>query len=69
MHVAGRPPPCNAPLYKLKGDYWWFPDVTAPLVDERAPDKQAAAQPHSEIPEGTTGEGKPWGCQGPADLP
>ncbi|XP_029402530.1 microtubule-associated protein tau isoform X11 [Mus pahari] len=31
-------------------------DVTAPLVDERAPDKQAAAQPHTEIPEGTTAE-------------
>ncbi|XP_035156158.1 microtubule-associated protein tau isoform X13 [Callithrix jacchus] len=31
-------------------------DVTAPLVDERAPGKQAAAQPHTEIPEGTTAE-------------
>ncbi|XP_036012280.1 microtubule-associated protein tau isoform X11 [Mus musculus] len=31
-------------------------DVTAPLVDERAPDKQAAAQPHTEIPEGITAE-------------
>ncbi|XP_021032070.1 microtubule-associated protein tau isoform X8 [Mus caroli] len=31
-------------------------DVTAPLVDERAPDKQVAAQPHTEIPEGTTAE-------------
>lgn len=47
-------------LHKQKGDYWWFPDMTAPLVDERAPDKQAAAQPHTEIPEGTTGEGEPW---------
>ncbi|KAL0597902.1 Microtubule-associated protein tau [Plecturocebus cupreus] len=31
-------------------------DVTAPLVDERAPVEQAAAQPHTEIPEGTTAE-------------
>ncbi|XP_075846552.1 microtubule-associated protein tau isoform X7 [Microtus pennsylvanicus] len=31
-------------------------DVTAPLVEERASDKQAAAQPHTEIPEGTTAE-------------
>ncbi|KAL6037779.1 hypothetical protein STEG23_014663 [Scotinomys teguina] len=31
-------------------------DVTAPLVEERASDKQAAAQPHVEIPEGTTAE-------------
>ncbi|XP_055113632.1 microtubule-associated protein tau isoform X4 [Symphalangus syndactylus] len=31
-------------------------DVTAPLVDERAPGEQAAAQPHTEIPEGTTAE-------------
>ncbi|XP_023051951.2 microtubule-associated protein tau isoform X8 [Piliocolobus tephrosceles] len=31
-------------------------DVTAPLVDERAPGKQDAAQPHMEIPEGTTAE-------------
>ncbi|XP_070939449.1 microtubule-associated protein tau isoform X5 [Macaca nemestrina] len=31
-------------------------DVTAPLVDERAPGEQAAAQPHMEIPEGTTAE-------------
>ncbi|XP_049976366.1 microtubule-associated protein tau isoform X18 [Alexandromys fortis] len=31
-------------------------DVTAPLVEERASDKQAAAQPHAEIPEGTTAE-------------
>ncbi|ELW47803.1 Microtubule-associated protein tau [Tupaia chinensis] len=30
-------------------------DVTAPLVDERAPGEQAAAQPPTEIPEGTTG--------------
>lgn len=30
--------------------------MTAPLVDERAPDKQAAAQPHTEIPEGITAE-------------
>ncbi|XP_036853144.2 microtubule-associated protein tau isoform X5 [Manis javanica] len=30
-------------------------DVTAPLVDEGAPGEQAAAQPHTEIPEGTTG--------------
>ncbi|KAK1331256.1 hypothetical protein QTO34_009207 [Cnephaeus nilssonii] len=39
-----------------KGDFQWFPDVTAPLVDEGAPGKQAAAQPHPEIPEGTTAE-------------
>ncbi|XP_008820126.1 microtubule-associated protein tau isoform X6 [Nannospalax galili] len=31
-------------------------DVTAPLVEERAPGEQAAAQPHTEIPEGTTAE-------------
>uniref|UniRef100_A0A9L0IBE0 Microtubule-associated protein n=1 Tax=Equus asinus TaxID=9793 RepID=A0A9L0IBE0_EQUAS len=31
-------------------------DVTAPLVDEGAPGEQAAAQPDSEIPEGTTAE-------------
>ncbi|XP_025217570.1 microtubule-associated protein tau isoform X3 [Theropithecus gelada] len=31
-------------------------DVRAPLVDERAPGEQAAAQPHMEIPEGTTAE-------------
>ncbi|XP_071460158.1 microtubule-associated protein tau isoform X5 [Marmota flaviventris] len=31
-------------------------DVTAPLVDERAPGEQAAAQPHTDIPEGTTAE-------------
>ncbi|XP_070250950.1 microtubule-associated protein tau isoform X5 [Myotis yumanensis] len=31
-------------------------DVTAPLVDEGGPSKQAAAQPHTEIPEGTTAE-------------
>nr|XP_045038128.2 microtubule-associated protein tau isoform X10 [Desmodus rotundus] len=31
-------------------------DVTAPLVDEGAPGKQAATQPHKEIPEGTTAE-------------
>lgn len=67
MWLAGPLP--ALPLHKQKGDYWWFPDVTAPLVDERAPDKQAAAQPHTEIPEGTTGEGEPRGCQRPADLP
>ncbi|XP_070250949.1 microtubule-associated protein tau isoform X4 [Myotis yumanensis] len=39
-----------------KGDFQWFPDVTAPLVDEGGPSKQAAAQPHTEIPEGTTAE-------------
>ena len=44
-------------------------DVTAPLVEERAPDKQATAQSHTEIPEGTTGEGEPQDRQGPADLP
>ncbi|XP_062071754.1 microtubule-associated protein tau isoform X5 [Lepus europaeus] len=31
-------------------------DVTAPLVDERAPGEQAAAQPDADIPEGTTAE-------------
>ncbi|XP_014644607.1 PREDICTED: microtubule-associated protein tau isoform X6 [Ceratotherium simum simum] len=31
-------------------------DMTAPLVDEGAPGEQAAAQPHAEIPEGTTAE-------------
>ncbi|XP_037349878.1 microtubule-associated protein tau isoform X3 [Talpa occidentalis] len=31
-------------------------DVTAPLVDEGAPGEQAATQPHTEIPEGTTAE-------------
>ncbi|XP_062937394.1 microtubule-associated protein tau isoform X2 [Cynocephalus volans] len=31
-------------------------DVTAPLVDERAPSEQAASQPPTEIPEGTTAE-------------
>ncbi|XP_032726835.1 microtubule-associated protein tau isoform X8 [Lontra canadensis] len=31
-------------------------DVTAPLVDEGAPSEQAAAQPHTEIPEGATAE-------------
>ncbi|KAM5213175.1 microtubule-associated protein tau isoform 7-T9 [Hipposideros larvatus] len=31
-------------------------DVTAPLVDEGAPGKQVVAQPHTEIPEGTTAE-------------
>uniref|UniRef100_A0A8C9P4V6 Microtubule-associated protein n=1 Tax=Spermophilus dauricus TaxID=99837 RepID=A0A8C9P4V6_SPEDA len=31
-------------------------DVTAPLVDERAPGEQAAAQPPTDIPEGTTAE-------------
>ncbi|XP_017727116.1 PREDICTED: microtubule-associated protein tau isoform X7 [Rhinopithecus bieti] len=31
-------------------------DVTAPLVDERAPGEQDAAQLHMEIPEGTTAE-------------
>nr|XP_045744672.1 microtubule-associated protein tau isoform X8 [Mirounga angustirostris] len=31
-------------------------DVTAPLVDEGAPGEQAAAQPHTEIPEGATAE-------------
>ncbi|XP_019293045.1 microtubule-associated protein tau isoform X10 [Panthera pardus] len=31
-------------------------DATAPLVDEGAPGEQAAAQPHTEIPEGTTAE-------------
>lgn len=56
MWLAGPVP--ALPLYtKQKGDYRWFPDVTAPLVEERASDKQAAAQPHAEIPEGTTGEG------------
>ncbi|KAG8505066.1 Microtubule-associated protein tau [Galemys pyrenaicus] len=37
-----------------EGDSRWFPDVTAPLVDEGAPGEQAATQPHTEIPEGTT---------------
>lgn len=55
MWLAGPVP--ALPLCKQEGDYWWFPDVTAPLVEERASDKQAAAQPHMEIPEGTTGEG------------
>uniref|UniRef100_A0A673VKG9 Microtubule-associated protein n=1 Tax=Suricata suricatta TaxID=37032 RepID=A0A673VKG9_SURSU len=32
-------------------------DATAPLVDEGAPGEQAAAQPHTEIPEGTTEPG------------
>ncbi|KAG3268725.1 microtubule associated protein tau, transcript variant X5 [Ictidomys tridecemlineatus] len=31
-------------------------DVTAPLVDERAPGEQVAAQPPTDIPEGTTAE-------------
>ncbi|XP_016060447.1 PREDICTED: microtubule-associated protein tau isoform X2 [Miniopterus natalensis] len=31
-------------------------DMTAPLVDEGVPGKQAATQPHTEIPEGTTAE-------------
>ncbi|XP_015995322.2 microtubule-associated protein tau isoform X8 [Rousettus aegyptiacus] len=31
-------------------------DMTAPLVDEGGPGKQAAAQCHTEIPEGTTAE-------------
>uniref|UniRef100_A0A8D0MHF7 Microtubule-associated protein n=1 Tax=Sus scrofa TaxID=9823 RepID=A0A8D0MHF7_PIG len=31
-------------------------DMTAPLVDEGAPGEQAAAQPPTEIPEGTTAE-------------
>ncbi|XP_013003801.2 microtubule-associated protein tau isoform X5 [Cavia porcellus] len=31
-------------------------EVTAPLVDETAPCKQAVAQPHMKIPEGTTAE-------------
>ncbi|XP_045840561.1 microtubule-associated protein tau isoform X3 [Meles meles] len=31
-------------------------DATAPLVDEGAPSEQAAAQPHTEIPEGATAE-------------
>lgn len=59
MWLAGPLP--ALPLLKQKGDFWWFPDVTAPLVEERVPDpdKQAAAQPHTEIPEGTTGEGDP----------
>ncbi|XP_012581642.1 PREDICTED: microtubule-associated protein tau isoform X12 [Condylura cristata] len=39
-----------------EGDSRWFPDVTAPLVDEGAPGEQAATQPHTEIPEGTTAE-------------
>ncbi|KAB1264768.1 Microtubule-associated protein tau [Camelus dromedarius] len=40
-------------------------DVTAPLVDEGAPSEQAAAQPPTEIPEGTTvssGEFSEAGC-------
>lgn len=41
--------------------------MTAPLVDEGGPGKQAAAQPHKEIPEGTTGEGDPR-AGFPADL-
>lgn len=53
---AGKAPPGPA------GDSWWFPDVTAPLVDEGAPGEQAAAQPDSEIPEGTTGEGGSQDC-------
>lgn len=67
MWLAGPLPALS--LHKQKGDYWWFPDVTAPLVEERAPDKQATAQSHTEIPEGTTGEGEPQDLQGPADLP
>lgn len=44
--------------------------MTAPLVDEGGPGEQAAAQCHTEIPEGTTGEGDPrTGVKGPADLP
>lgn len=44
--------------------------MTAPLVDEGGPGEQAAAQCHTEIPEGTTGEGDPrMGVKGPADLP
>lgn len=35
--------------------------MTAPLVDEGAPGEQAAAQPHTEIPEGATGEGDSHG--------
>lgn len=35
--------------------------MTAPLVDEGAPGEQAAAQPPTEIPEGTTGEGDSQG--------
>lgn len=35
--------------------------MTAPLVDEGAPSEQAAAQPPTEIPEGTTGEGDSQG--------
>nr|ACQ76410.1 microtubule-associated protein tau [Urocitellus parryii] len=31
-------------------------DATAPLVDERAPGEQAASQPPTDIPEGTTAE-------------
>ncbi|XP_073901938.1 microtubule-associated protein tau isoform X11 [Castor canadensis] len=31
-------------------------DIIAPLVEERAPGEQAAAQPHTEIREGTTAE-------------
>lgn len=75
------PPPCTA-LHKKqgeglgtarpgpKGDFRWFPDMTAPLVDEGAPGQQAVTQRHTEIPEGTTGEGDPrTGVKGPADLP
>lgn len=45
--------------------------MTAPLVDEGAPGEQAAAQPHTEIPEGTTGEGDPqdWVWRAPAGCP
>lgn len=35
--------------------------MTAPLVDEGAPGEQVAAQPHTEIPEGATGEGHSHG--------
>lgn len=67
-----RTPPCTAPAREAeqgawhgsssgppKGDFWWLSDVTTPLVDEGAPGKQVAAQPPTEIPEGTTGEGDP----------
>ncbi|EPY86462.1 microtubule-associated protein tau isoform 2 [Camelus ferus] len=40
-------------------------DVTAPLVDEGAPSEQAAAQPPTEIPEGTTGGPQPHQESGP----
>lgn len=44
--------------------------MTAPLVDEGAPGKQVVAQPHTEIPEGTTGEGDPRaGVKGPCWVP